>query len=186
MDKASIPRSKANSGVAVILAAVLVAATYALFAGFPGSPPIGRGDRAIDFTLPGIGDGPPLRLADLRGRVVLINFWATWCKPCEDEMPAMERLYRSLPRGGFELVAISVDDGPEPVLAFRDRLGLSFPLLLDPEQKVSGAYAAKQFPETLLVDQNGVVVERYVGAKEWDLPAYRDRIVRLIDRADPS
>jgi TolB-like protein/thiol-disulfide isomerase/thioredoxin/Tfp pilus assembly protein PilF len=91
------------------------------------------GYPAPAFSLPVLGSGEPLSLESLRGKVVLLNFWATWCKPCEDEMPAMESLYRMLGSQGFELVAVSVDDDPQRVEEFTARLGLTFPVLLDPE-----------------------------------------------------
>ena len=113
---------------------------------------------------------------------MLINFWATWCKPCEDEMPAMEELYRMLQPEGFELIAISVDDEEAPVASFREQLGLSFPILMDSEKEVASAYQTHRFPESFLVGRDGVVVERYIGPKDWAAPAYVDRIRRLLGR----
>lgn len=95
-------------------------------------------------------------------------------------MPAMERLYRRLAPDGFELLAVSVDADVEPVREFRERLGLSFPILLDPEQEVARRYQTFRFPESLLIGPDGVVVERYIGGKEWDADAYVERIRRLL------
>ena len=95
-------------------------------------------------------------------------------------MPAMERLYRALAPEGLELLAISVDESPEAVAEFRARLGLTFPILMDPRKSVATTYQTYRFPETLLVGRDGVVVERYIGPKEWDAPAYVDRIRRLL------
>ncbi len=92
----------------------------------------------------------------------------------------MERLHRELAASGFALLAISVDDSVEPVQAFRKRLGLTFPVLHDVEKDVSETYQAFRFPESLLVDAEGVVVERYIGPKEWDAPSYVDRVRRLL------
>jgi peroxiredoxin len=144
---------------------------------------VGEGHPAPDFRLSAL-DGPEQSLSSLRGRVVLLNFWATWCKPCEDEMPAMQRLYQQLPREDFELLAVSVDDGPAEVVAFQQRLGLSFPILLDSDQRVARSYETFRFPETLLVGRDGVVIERFVGPKEWDAAAYLDLLHRLL--AEPS
>jgi peroxiredoxin len=140
---------------------------------------------AKDFQVSG-HDNRPLNLADFKGKVVFLNFWATWCKPCEQEMPAMQRLYDALRGSGFELLAISVDDAPGPVEGFRSRLGLRFPILLDADQRVAHAYQTFRFPETLLVDADGEIVERYVGPKEWDAEAYVERIRRLAQAAVPS
>lgn len=95
-------------------------------------------------------------------------------------MPSMERLYQGLRAQGFELLAISVDEDPERVEQFRTRLGITFPILLDPGQEVSRRYQTMGFPESLLVDQAGVVVERYVGPRDWDHPLYAERIRRLL------
>jgi len=138
---------------------------------------VGRGSEAPGFELPRLGGGEPVSLAGLRGNVVLVNFWATWCKPCEDEMPSMERLYRSLEGDSFELVAVSVDDDPGLVESFRQRLDISFPIALDPDQEVSRLYQTTGFPESLLVDRSGTVVERYVGPRDWSI--YRERIQAL-------
>jgi len=170
----------------LIVLVVGVAAVFGLWRGAEWADPIGQGTPAPAFSLPRLGDGTPLDLTRLRGRVVLLNFWATWCKPCEDEMPAMERLYRRLQGSGFELLAVSVDSDSEEVERFRERLGLSFPILLDPEQRVAGAYQTFRFPESLLIDAEGVIVERYVGPKRWDAEAYVERIRRLLPPAVPS
>jgi len=170
----------------LIGAAVVAAGLYALLWGGAASPPVGRGTPAPAFSLERLDTGGELSLAQLSGRVVLINFWATWCKPCEDEMPAMQRLYRSLEGSGFELLAISVDEDPGEVRRFRERLGLSFPILWDPDREVAGAYQTFRFPETLLVGPDGVVVERYVGEKDWDARAYVERIRRLLASGVPS
>ena len=145
-------------GVAVALSAV-----FALLSGSRTPSPVRRGVRAPAFELPQVGSGTSLNLEQLRGKVVLIYFWATWCKPCEDEMPAMERLYQALRGSAFELVAISVDEDEAPVDVFARRLGLSFPVLMDQSQRVAAAYQTFRFPESLLVGRDGVVVERYIG-----------------------
>ncbi|NQZ96113.1 MAG: TlpA family protein disulfide reductase [Myxococcales bacterium] len=164
----------------LVAAVVVGAAVFAVVLGPDAPPPVIRGSVAPGFELSRVDGGAPVTLEGLRGKVVLLNFWATWCKPCEDEMPAMERLHRELAASGFALLAISVDDSVEPVQAFRKRLGLTFPVLHDVEKDVSETYQAFRFPESLLVDAEGVVVERYIGPKEWDAPSYVDRVRRLL------
>lgn len=173
-------------GVWVVALAVVSAALFALLLGGDTPDPVGRGTRAPDFSLPRLSDEEQVNLADLRGSVVLLNFWATWCEPCEAEMPAMERLYAGLDGSDFELLAISVDDDVEAVRAFRERLGLRFPILLDPAGRVAREYQTFRYPESLLVGRDGVIVERYVGEKDWDAPAYAARIRRLIAGDVPS
>jgi peroxiredoxin len=142
--------------------------------------PVTRGAAAPDFELPTLGGGPTLALGDFRGQVVLVNFWATWCKPCEDEIPAMERLYQRLSSEGFELLAVSVDQDEADVVAFRERMAISFPILLDPRQQVSRQYQTTGFPESVLLDREGRVVERYIGPRDWDHRSYVERIRRLL------
>jgi peroxiredoxin len=165
---------------AVLLALLLAAgALWVAFGAERPAAPVAEGQPAPDFSLPTL-DGGELSLASLRGRVVLLNFWATWCKPCEDEMPAMERLYRSLRDQGFALLAVSVDVGDSEVEAFRTRLGLSFPILRDPDRKVANLYQSPRFPESWLVGRDGVLVARFIGPRDWDAPEYVARIRDLL------
>ena len=171
---------RARLGPWLVVAAVAAAAIFALYGSSRTAPPLTRGSAAPDFSLPRLDGGGDIELSGLRGRVVLLNFWATWCAPCEQEMPAMQRLHEKLADGGFDLLAVSVDNSEADVRAFRDRLGLGFPVLLDPERKASNLYQTFRYPESFLIDRNGVVVERYVGPRDWDDPLYVDRIRELL------
>jgi peroxiredoxin len=159
---------------------VAAAVFAALWLSEPPPDPIRPGLPAPAFSLPRLDGQGELSLADLRGRVVLLNFWATWCKPCEDEMPAMQRLWQRLAGPGFELVAVSVDDGSADVEAFRARLGLGFPILLDPARDVAHAYQSFRYPESYLIDRDGRILARYIGPRDWDATLYQDRIARLV------
>jgi peroxiredoxin len=159
----------------------VVGVLWALLTGDTILDPIEPGFPAPAFSLPVLGGDESLSLESLRGKVVLLNFWATWCKPCEDEMPAMESLYRAIGSQGFELVAVSVDDDRQRVEEFTARMGLTFPVLLDPEKQVAGAYQSYRFPESYLIDRAGVLVARYIGPRDWDAPAYIGRIRRLLE-----
>jgi peroxiredoxin len=145
----------------------------------PTPDPIRPGQMAPGFELP-LLDGGSISLAKLRGRVVVLNFWATWCKPCEDEMPAMQRLHAALAGPGFELVAVSVDASRDEVAKYRDRLGLTFPIALDPGKRVSDAYQSYRYPESYLIDREGRILSRYIGPRDWDAELYVDRIRRVI------
>ena len=195
------PPAERSRGALFLLGAIFAAAALWFVVGSDGGgDPVVRGARAPAFSLerlsaeepstaPGNGGGATagedgrgggrVSLESLAGRVVLVNFWATWCEPCEQEMPAMERLYRSLPRDRFEMLAISIDDEPSKVAAFVDRYSLTFPILLDPGKRVAERYQTMGVPESLLVDGSGRVVERYVGPREWDAPEYVARIETL-------
>jgi cytochrome c biogenesis protein CcmG/thiol:disulfide interchange protein DsbE len=168
-----------SSLIGWMLGAVVLAAALALILlGDSKVPaPLRRGSVAPDFTLPALSD-ESISLESLRGRVVLVNFWATWCKPCEDEMPSMEALYRRLHPRGFEMVAVSVDETTAPIDEFVQRMSITFPIALDPTQETARLYQTTGFPESLLVDQQGIVVERYVGPRDWEI--YRERIERLM------
>ena len=175
-----------NVGVWVIVAVIVIVAVSALTFGSSVPPAVGRGVPAPDFSLPLLDSDLPVTLENLRGRVVLVNFWATWCKPCEDEIPAMERLYKALRPGGFEILAISVGESADVVREFRNRLVVTFPILLDADKRVSTEWQTFAFPESLLVDRDGTILERYVGPRDWDAGAYVDRIRRLLEPPERS
>ena len=162
--------------LAVALAAALVAAMLGLgrlalreraVAPLPGH-------RAPDFKATRIG-GETLRLSDLRGRVVVLNIWATWCKPCEEEAPSLERLYRKIRSGplgrDFEILAVSIDArSRDAVLPFQRKFGLTFPILFDPDGRVSRIYQTTGVPETFVIDRQGSIREKVIGPREWDRP----------------
>jgi len=114
---------------------------------------------APDFTLRTM-DGPNLRLQEQRGRVVLVNFWATWCGPCRQEMPHMNRLYEKYRSSGFVLLGVNVDEDPRNAAGVAAKLGVKFPVLLDTDKKVSKLYDLSTMPSTVLIDRDGRV--RYV------------------------
>lgn len=173
-------------------AAVVVLAFVLILKSDAGAPPVVRGGSAPGFDLPLLapiarveqGPADSVSLESLAGRIVLVNFWATWCEPCTSEMPAMERLYQSLATERFELVAISIDDEPDEPVAFAQRFGLSFPIVHDADQAVYKAYQTMGVPESLLIDSTGRVVERYVGPREWDAALYRQRVLDLIESTE--
>ena len=173
-----------RAGSWVIAAVVVAAIGFALWSSQGVPDPIGRGSAAPEFALPERPGGGEVSLESLRGQVVLLNFWATWCEPCEREMPAMQRLHEALAPSGLRLLAISVDDTSDVVDEFRAKLGLTFSILWDADRRVANEYQAYRFPETLLIDRDGVVVERYIGPRDWDSPLYEARIRKLLEGSD--
>jgi len=136
---------------------------------------------APDFTVPGLG-GSQLRLRDFKGQVIVLNFWATWCLPCREEMPAMERLYRRFKARGFTILALSIDARGEDVVApFVKSLGLTFPVGLDPRMTVAGEYRMTALPTSIVIDRGGAIVGVGVGAREWDSPAAHQVIEQLLE-----
>ena len=109
---------------------------------------------APDFTLRS-ADGRNVRLDELRGQVVLVNFWATWCGPCREEMPHLDTLYQKYRKSGFVLLGVNVDDDPHTALATAAKLGVSFPVLLDTDKKVSKLYDLNTMPSTIVIDRDG-------------------------------
>ncbi len=147
-------------------------------------PPPGGRTAAPDFTLPALGGGT-IRLAELKGQVVMLNFWATWCPPCRAEMPAMERLYREYASRGFAIVAIDYREGPDLVQPFVEELGLTFPIALDRDGKVTDAkYPTGGLPTTYILDRQGRVVARRIGFADWDSAAARALVETLL--AEPA
>ena len=110
-------------------------------------------------------------LVDYKGKIVLLNFWATWCMPCRAEMPGMETLWQKYKEQGLVIAAVSVDEGSRGrIETFTKLFDLSFPVLLDPESKVSDLYKVSNMPTSFLIDRNGKIVSRIVGTEEWTSP----------------
>ena len=129
-----------------------------------------EGIESIDFELEDL-TGKPKKLSSYRGKVVFLNFWATWCGPCRVEMPSMQRLYERFKKDGLEIVAVDLQEGRKQVQAFVNELELTFPVLLDIEGSVGQTYDARAIPTTYLIDREGLIFGKAVGAKEWDTPA---------------
>ena len=137
---------------------------------------------AEEFAVP-TPNGQSIRLADYRGRVVLLNFWATWCPPCQAEMPAMERLYQGFKDRGFVLLAISVDaDGGSVVKPFLQERKFTYPIGLDPKMALAGRYGVRALPSSFLVDKRGTLVALAMGPREWDSPDAHAAIESLLTR----
>lgn len=146
----------------------------------PQKTRLAEGSPAPTFVLPGL-DGKMVDLQSYRGKVVFLNIWATWCPPCRDEMPSMERLYRELKGEDFEILAVSVDKaGAADVAPFMKRHRLSFPALLDPEGTMNGIYGATGVPESFIINREGVIKKIVIGPMDWASPAavrfFRDLI----------
>jgi peroxiredoxin len=142
------------------------------------------GFPAPAFTLRGL-EGGTYRLSDFRGRIVFLNVWATWCPPCREEMPSMERLYRRLQGTDFVMLAVSVDDGVERVRQFVAQANLTFPILLDPQGSVPPRYGVTGFPETFVIDREGNVIHHTVGPENWDSEAVYHYFTRLLATGRP-
>jgi peroxiredoxin len=128
------------------------------------------GIEAPAFRLPSLAGGE-VDLSSLRGKMVVLNFWATWCPPCVAEMPSLERLHRALGPEGLAVVAVSADEDGAELARFVSEHALTLPVLRDPGGRVAGSeYRTTGYPETFTLDRNGVILEHVVGPAEWDTP----------------
>ena len=135
---------------------------------------------APDFQLIDL-QGNRQALPDYHGKVVLLNFWATWCGPCRVEMPSMEILYQDLKDEGFAILAISSDpQGSIVTRPFVASQGLTFPILHDSDYRVSGSYGVRTLPMSFLIDRNGTLTHRVFGARDWNSPEARELIHGLL------
>ncbi len=146
--------------------------------------PVREFSKAPDFRLENL-EGKPIELKSLKGKVILLNFWATWCGPCKEEMPSMENLYQRFNRKEFALLAVSVDyEEREKVKRFIEKKGYTFPILLDPKGKVLDLYRVRAIPTSFIIDKRGVVLGKAIGPRKWDIPDVISLIHLLIEKKD--
>ena len=135
-----------------------------------GKPRLAKGMPAPEFRLPDL-DGQMVNLADYTGKVVLLNIWATWCPPCVEEMPSMEKLYQELKEEDFVILAASIDaSGREVVAPFMESHKLNFPALTDTQGKLQDLYQTTGVPESFIIDKNGIIAEKIIGPRDWATP----------------
>lgn len=156
-----------KSALAIIIIAVIAAVIIIVWKSKSAYQPVVAGVDAIDFILPDL-NGKQVNFDSYRGKVVFLNFWATWCKPCEEEIPSMQYLYETLKGQPFEIVAVSIDkDPPESVAAFAKKYNVTFTVLHDRKGRIKELYKTTGVPETFIVDQNGVIAEKVWGPRDW-------------------
>ncbi len=177
--------SRSAYGVALLVLGMLVAAAWL---GRDRFPPVVAGESAPEFAITTL-DGTEVGLQRYRGQVLLLNVWATWCAPCREEMPSMERLYRDLSGKGLEILAVSVDDRvggevpAEALRAFAAEFDLTFPILHsapDDPGNIQRIYQTTGVPESFLIGSDGVIYRRIAGPTTWDSSQYRDQILRML------
>lgn len=132
--------------------------------------PIQPGLEMPNFTFPDI-NGKEVSLSDHRGKVVLVNVWATWCPPCRQEMPSMQSLYEKFKDENFKILAVSIDsEGRAAVAPFMLKMNLTFPALLDPGETIRPLYGITGVPESFIIDKQGILVEKIIGPINWATP----------------
>jgi cytochrome c biogenesis protein CcmG, thiol:disulfide interchange protein DsbE len=174
-------------GVLVLLAIVLIGVGWTVRDRFL---PVEVGTAAPVFTVQDM-DGNLVSLADLRGDVVLLNIWATWCPPCREEMPSMQRLHEMLSPEGLRVVAVSIDARPGgqdsagrpggDVRAFAESMDLTFDIWLDPPGGIQRTYRTTGVPESFVIDRRGNIVKKVIGPTDWDSEANVELIRRLLE-----
>jgi peroxiredoxin len=170
------------AGVGAVIG-LMVAGAWALLVYGAVPPRIGVGSPASAFSSVDVRTRSLIEFASAyRGAVTLVNIWTTTCAPCRQEMPAMERVYRDLRTRGFRIAAVSVDRRPQAdVLAFATELGLTFDVLHDPSGAIERDYQTIAVPESFLIDRQGRIARKVIGAAPWDSPANRRVIEALLD-----
>jgi peroxiredoxin len=136
-------------------------------------------EKAPDFSLKDLGGGM-VSLTSMRGKVLLLNFWATWCPPCVSEMPSLNKLYQELRPRGFEVVAVSLDKSADGVREYVSKRGFKFLVLIDESNTVSRRYKVFSTPTTFLIDRQGNIVERFYGEYDWQDRDIRTKIEKLL------
>jgi peroxiredoxin len=139
------------------------------------------GEQAPDFSLVD-RKGKIWTLSELKGQVVFVNFWATWCPPCREEMPAMQRLYTMLPKDKFKMLAILNNDKPALADDFAAKFGITMPILDDQNNQIGPKYGLTGVPETFIVDKQGVLREKFIGPAKWDSPGFRQLMMNYINQ----
>jgi peroxiredoxin len=169
----------------VAVAVVLGVLGFGLGAALVLTPEITRiepGGRAPDAKVLNVASGDTVGIRDYRGQVVLLNLWATWCAPCLEEMPSMERLYQELGPEGLKVVAVSIDQelNGEGVRRWTEERGFTFTILQDRSGKIQQTYQTTGTPESFVLDKRGVIVKKVIGAIAWDHPAQKALFRRLL------
>ncbi len=161
----------------LFMGAVVVAA----WVGRDSYRPVIAGEVAPVFTATTL-DGTPVSLDEYRGKVVLLNVWATWCPPCRTELPSMQRTFKALQDKGFMILGVNVGEKWDTVAPFLEDFSLTYPILLDKDSSAMAEWGIMGLPTTFIVDRQGRVTHRIVGGRDWDDPAFRARLTAIIDQ----
>jgi peroxiredoxin len=153
----------------------IVAATVALVVVSRPKPPVRVGGPAPNFTLPNLKGGA-ISLKDYRGRVVVLNFWATWCPPCVEEMPSLAAFAREMESAGVTVVGVSLDYDEDALRQFIEKHEVKFPIARDTQQRVSAQYGTFKYPETYIIDPDGNITDKLIGAINWQDPRILARV----------
>ncbi len=184
--QAARPTSRNRTLVTIVAVAILLLAFGVVWLQSSKYEPLTVGKVAPDFALPDLQDRT-IRLSDFRGKVVFLNFWATWCQPCKEEMPSMEVLYKTFERDGLVVLAVSIDrvTTKQNIPPFVNSMNLTFPVLVDSWGQTDKRYKLMGVPETYIIDQEGVLREKVIGPRDWTRLDNLQEVARLL-KVDPK
>ncbi|MBI3667991.1 MAG: TlpA family protein disulfide reductase [Acidobacteria bacterium] len=144
-----------------------------------GGTGVAVGEEAPEFQL--MSDaGQTIQLKDFKGKFIVVNFWATWCPPCVEEMPSLNRFHQRFASRGVVVLGVSVDDNPNAYQQFLKRAGVQFLTVRDPERKVSRQYGTFKYPETYFIDRQGKVIQKIIGMADWNDQQMIDYMEQLL------
>ena len=149
--------------------------------------PVNVGSTAPDFRAKVLGENRYKTLADYKGQVVMVNIWATWCGPCQVEIPSLERLYREYGDKGLKLVAVSIDDyvSEDSIRAFARNFGVTFEVLHDSTHAIERQYQATGYPETFVIGKEGTIRKKWIGPDDWSSQGNRALVAQLLGLEPP-
>ena len=169
----------------VFFAVVGLLAALAIYQELQGPSPTLQGSQAPDFELKN-SQGNIVRLSDYRGNLVFLNFWATWCGPCIDELPAMMEMNGQFAGRSFEMLGVSFDTDWDDVNGYLDEHRIELSTVLDPAQTMRQSFRTTGVPETFLIDGNGIVLKKYIGAKPWSTPYMIAEVEEMLNMVETT
>lgn len=189
VNPSSASQGTSRSRFVVVLAAALILVVMFMVVWLQSAKyePLTVGKMAPDFQLPDLND-TEVRLSDYRGKVVFLNFWATWCKPCREEMPSMEVLYKNFEKDGLVVLAVSIDrvTTKKEIPPFVKTLNLTFPILVDSWGQTDKRYKLMGVPETYIIDREGTLREKVIGPRDWTRLDNLQILTRLLKQGAKS
>ena len=146
----------------------------------PAFAGVESGESAPAFEGPALKESGTLRLADFRGKVVYLDFWASWCGPCRISLPMLEELRREYQAKGFEVIAVNVDENPQDALDFLKKYPVTYPVVRDPQQAIARLYNVPAMPSSFLIGRDGVVRAVKLGFNKNDMPLLKEQVAQLV------
>jgi cytochrome c biogenesis protein CcmG, thiol:disulfide interchange protein DsbE len=149
--------------------------------------PVTVGSTAPDFRVKELGSTQYKTMSDYKGKVVLLNIWATWCEPCKAEIPSLQKLYSQYGDSGLKMVAVSIDDGvsEDSIKAYAKNFGMTFEILHDPTHAIERIYQTTGYPETFVIGPEGTIRKKWIGPDDWTSQGNRALIAQLLGLATP-